>query len=221
MKDTRFMKENYIKEVLKFIPKKRKIFEIGSGYGNFTIELARISECVRAFEINENLFKISTKKISGINNVILINDNAFKYVPDKDEIIFSDLPFSKSREFLFWIAKNNVQEIYVIVQSEFYEKLVSQPGSKKYTGVSVIFNALFNAKKLLEIPSDAYIPSPHVHASFFLAKRIKSCTIDEKYLTKIINYMSKRNEQSKMFSQKKKFQLYPGEVMREIGIQTC
>jgi Dimethyladenosine transferase (rRNA methylation) len=62
IKDIRFMKENYVKEVLKFIPVKRKIFEIGAGYGNFTVELAKISEHVRAFEINEDLYQILLKK---------------------------------------------------------------------------------------------------------------------------------------------------------------
>ena len=221
MKDTRFMKDSYIKEVLEYIPKKRKIFEIGAGYGNFTFELAKVSERVRAFEINDYLFKISTKKLSKMNNVILIKDDAFKYVPENDEIVFTDLPFSKSREFLFWIAKNYVLEIYAVVQSEFYEKLVSKPGSKKYTGVSVIFTTLFNTKKLLEIPSDAYIPPPRVHAIFFMAKRVKNCVFNEKNLNTIITYMSKRNEGSRLFPKKRKFQLYPEEVLKEIGLQAC
>jgi len=221
MKDTRFMKEYYIKEVLEFIPVKRKIFEIGAGYGNFTVELAKISEYVRAFEINEDLYRILSKKLSGVNNVTIIKGDAFKYVPDLDEIVFSDLPFSKSREFLLWIAKNDIKEIYAVVQSEFYEKLASKPGTKNYTGVSVIFNMLFNAKKLLDIPSEAYIPPPHVHASFFVAKRIKNCKIDEQLLTNIITYMSKRNSISKNFSQKRIFQLSPEEVLRDIGVQPC
>jgi 16S rRNA A1518/A1519 N6-dimethyltransferase RsmA/KsgA/DIM1 with predicted DNA glycosylase/AP lyase activity len=221
IKDIRFMKENYVKEVLKFIPVKRKIFEIGAGYGNFTVELAKISEHVRAFEINEDLYQILLKKISGLNNVNIIKGDAFEYVPDLDEIVFSDLPFSKSKEFLLWIAKNDIKEIYAVVQSEFYEKLTSKPGTKSYTGVSVIFNVLFNAKKLLDIPSEAYIPQPHVHASFFVAKRIKNCKMDEQSLTEIINYMSKRNSTSRNFSQKKIFQLSPEEVLRDIGLQPC
>ncbi len=221
MKDTRFLKEPYIKEVLNFIPKKRKIFEIGAGYGNFTFELAKISERVRAFEINGELFEISAKRLSGINNVILIKGDAFNYSPEEDEVVFSDLPFSKSREFLFWLAKNYVYEIYAIVQSEFYEKLVSNPGSKNYTGVSVIFNILFYTKKLLEIPSNAYIPPPRVHSLLFTAKRIKNCTFNEESLNAIIKFMSKRNETSKLFMQKKKFQLTPEEVLKEIGLQAC
>jgi 16S rRNA A1518/A1519 N6-dimethyltransferase RsmA/KsgA/DIM1 with predicted DNA glycosylase/AP lyase activity len=221
MKDTRFMKESYIKEVLKFIPVKRKIFEIGAGYGNFTLELAKSSEYVRAFEINDDLYRILSKKLSGLNNVTIIKGDAFEYVPDLDEIVFSDLPFSKSREFLFWIAKNVIKEIYAVVQSEFYEKLTSKPGTKNYTGVSVIFNMLFDTKKLLEIPSEAYIPPPHVHACFFVAKRIKNCKIDEQHLTNIITYMSKRNSLSKNVSQKRIFQLSPEEVLKDIGIQPC
>ncbi|MDP8023190.1 MAG: rRNA adenine N-6-methyltransferase family protein [Nitrososphaeria archaeon] len=221
MKDTRFMKESYIKEVLEYIPKNRKIFEIGAGYGNFTFELAKISERVRAFEINDALFKLSTKKLSKMNNVILIKDDAFNYIPENDEIVFSDLPFSKSREFLSWIAKNYVWEIYAVVQSEFYEKLVSKPGSKRYTGVSVVFNILFDSKKLLEIPSDAYIPPPRVHATFFMAKRLKNCVFNEKDLNSIITYMSKHNEESMFFPKKRRFQLHPGEVLKEIGLQTC
>ncbi len=216
MSDLRFLKEYYVNQVLKHVPVNRKVFEIGAGYGNFTIKLASFSKQVRVFEINPKLFRILQRKISSLKNVIAINDDAFKYVPEIDEIIFTDLPFSRSRDFIVWLSKNLVREVYAIVQSEFYEKLSSMPGNRNYTGVSVLFNLLFEHFKVMDIPSDAYIPTPRVHATFFVAKRKSDITLTEGQINKVLTLMNRRNSSSITRPGLKVFQLTPEEVLDEV-----
>ncbi|MGC8568937.1 MAG: rRNA adenine N-6-methyltransferase family protein [Nitrososphaeria archaeon] len=218
MSDLRFLKEYYVNQVLKHVPASRKVFEIGAGYGNFTIKLASISKQVRVFEINPKLFRILQRKISSLKNVIAINDDAFKYVPEIDEIVFTDLPFSRSRDFIVWLSKNVVMEVYAIVQSEFYEKISSAPGNKNYTGVSVLFNLLFEHVKVMDIPSDAYIPTPRVHATFFIAKRKSTITLTDEQINKVLTLMNRRNSSSATKPGRKLFQLSPEEILDEARV---
>lgn len=221
MKDLRFMKEDYISKLLVYLPKGRKFFEIGAGYGNFTVKLAEISQRVRAFETNKVLYKILLKKASKLKNVEVYNEDAFKHKPEPDEIVFTDLPFSKSRKFLIWLVENTINEVYAIVQAEFFSKIAAKPSDRSYSGLSVIFNHFFEYRKLLDVPSEAYVPKPKVHATFFYAKRIRDCALGKDKISLVLKRMTKRFEKSRIDPSRKVFELSPEEVMREVGIQTC
>jgi len=51
-----------------------------------------------------------------------------------------------------------------MVQDEFATKLLSHTGEKKFTAISVIAQYCFKLESLMEVPPDAFFPTPRVRS---------------------------------------------------------
>lgn len=218
--DKRFLIDSWIPTITGSIPHGLKIFEIGTGIGNVTESIAKFSQRIRTFEIDKELYKIASSRLAKYPNVQVYHDDAFNNVPEVDELVFSDLPFSQSRRFIDWIAENTVNEAYVVVQREFYEKMITRMGTRKYGAVSVITQFLFYIKKIIDLPASAYNPRPAVSAVYLNIKRSRECIFSKKEIITIRNFMSNKSSKSKVEG-KRVFQLKPEEVIEQVGIHAC
>ncbi|MEM0097397.1 MAG: rRNA adenine N(6)-methyltransferase family protein [Conexivisphaerales archaeon] len=218
--DKHFLNYEWIPIIVSRIPTGVHLFEIGTGNGNITEPIAKIAQNVRTFEIDNKLYKIAIERLSQYQNVQIYNADALSNVPFVNEVVFSDLPFSQSRHFIDWIAENYINDIYVVVQKEFYNKMTAETGTRKYGAVSVIVQFLFDVKKIIDIPASAYTPPPAVSAVYLSIKRIKKCTFSKNEIILIRNFMSNKTSKSRIDG-KRVFQLKPEEVIREVGIRSC
>lgn len=218
--DKRFLNYEWIPMLSKQVPAGLHIFEIGTGNGNITESIAKISQNVRTFEIDKKLYKIAVERLSKYKNVQVYNEDALSNVPFSNEVIFSDLPFSQSRRFVDWIAENLINDAYVVVQREFYSKMMAKTGTRKYGAISVIAQYLFGIRKIIDIPASAYTPIPAVSAVYLNIKRIRNCVLSKSEIIAIRNFMSNKTSKSGIDG-KRVFQLEPEEVIEEVGIHTC
>ncbi|MCL4343744.1 MAG: hypothetical protein JRN26_03245 [Nitrososphaerota archaeon] len=218
--DKRFLNNEWIPVLTNHIPAGLRIFEIGTGNGNITESIAKISQSVRTFEIDKKLQKTAAERLNRYQNVQAYNGDALSNVPFDNEVVFSDLPFSQSRRFIDWISENPINDIYVVVQREFYNKMMAGTGTRKYGAVSVIVQFLFFVKKIIDIPASAYTPAPAVSAVYLNIKRFRKCTLSRNEIIAIRNFMSNKTSKSRI-GNKRVFQLSPEEVMVEVGIRSC
>ena len=146
------------------------VFELGSGRGDLTEVLCKSSGKVISTEIDYNLFLITKKRLAKYENLELINCDALKTNYDFN-IFVSNIPYSKSREFVEWLVKHNFERAVVTVQKEFAEKIIARPNAKNYRALTVISQGFFFIERLFDINKTSFDPIPKVDSTVLLFKR--------------------------------------------------
>ncbi len=141
------------------------VFEIGTGTGIITERLATLARQVVSYEIDKTMFNVAKLKLSRFSNVNLVLGDAFS-VPDttRFDLCVSSLPYSRSLEFIEWISHRarSLRGAVVLVQKEFADKLMSEPGSRNYRSVSVICQVCFSIEMLEMVDKCCFSPAPRV-----------------------------------------------------------
>ncbi len=174
-----FIDEKLLNEMVEFasISKKDVVFEFGSGTGNLTEILCNRARKVISYEIDKDLYEIAKSRLSKFNNLNLIHGDAFKSRHNFNKLI-SNIPYSKSSEFIEWLSKKNFDKAIVTFQKEFAEKLLSQQGSKDYRAITIIARSSFDIEPLMIVGREAFRPRPKV-TSFILSLKPKKDKIND------------------------------------------
>ena len=126
-----------------------------------------------------------------------LNDILEKHNIDQAEII-ANLPYSISTKLLLnWIPLNNkINKMTLMLQKEVAERIIAEPGSKKYGRLSILLGLTTNTKIVMNIPSSAFTPKPKIESSIV---QIKS-----KKIKKIFNKIILEEITQALFSQRRK-----------------
>jgi 16S rRNA (adenine1518-N6/adenine1519-N6)-dimethyltransferase len=176
------------------ISKKDTVFEFGSGTGNLTEILCNRAKKVISYEIDNRLYEIAKSRLSNFKNLNLINEDALKSKDNFNKLV-SNIPYSKSSEFIEWLSKKDFDVAIVTLQKEFAEKLLSQPGSKHYRAISVIARSNFDIEPLMIVGREAFKPRPRV-TSFVLSLKPKQNRIDDSIIPYIKSLFSFRGKKA-------------------------
>lgn len=181
------------------------IIEIGPGLGNLTSYLLKKSRYVLLVEIDNNMIEILNDRFKENTNYSLINEDILNVDLDEkiskieEELSFSfkkvkvvaNLPYYITTPILFKLLQDSkrVNEIVVMVQKEVADRMVASPKSKDYGILSVMIKYLADAKIIIKVPKEAFIPSPNVTSSVIkLVKNKKYECDDEEKLFELIHH---------------------------------
>lgn len=140
------------------------VLEIGSGTGIFTKDLCKIAKYVYSFELDTNLFLYCRKNLK-FDNLCLINSDGFTYSHYIDfDIFFSSLPYYESRNAILWLCQKKFKKGLLVLQKEFANKLLANPGQKNYRSISILSQYKFDINVLLDIYPSSFIPPPAVNS---------------------------------------------------------
>lgn len=157
------------------ISKKDVVFEIGTGNGILTAELCKQAGRVISCEVDSMLIEKAQKFLAKYNNLLLINSDGFKTKHDFD-VFVSNLPYSKSRTAMEWLAGRDFKRAVVMVQKEFAEKLAAKDGSD-YRAVSALAQYCFDIEQVTHVRKDSFYPKPKIDS--VLLKMTKRQSIDK------------------------------------------
>jgi 16S rRNA (adenine1518-N6/adenine1519-N6)-dimethyltransferase len=141
------------------ITKKDVVLEIGTGRGILVPLLCQNAKNVISIESDHTLYKDAIENFSDIDNLELIHADGFKSGV-KFSIFVSNLPYSKSRDAMEWLIQKNYSTGIVMVQKEFYEKLVSK--GKDRRAISVLVSYSSEIKKISSVNKNNFNPQPKV-----------------------------------------------------------
>ena len=154
-------------------PEGQSILEIGPGLGSISIPLAQRSRSYTAVEIDSGFARylkdvFMSANIISRGSVEIIHDDFLKAdIPDRFDVIVSNLPYYCASEILFRIAKNfSAEKIFVMMQKEMAERVAAKPGSENYGALTVTLSYYFSSKILFHIAGEAFYPKPDVKSSF-------------------------------------------------------
>jgi 16S rRNA (adenine1518-N6/adenine1519-N6)-dimethyltransferase len=166
------------------IGKNDTVFELGTGLGILTPLLCENAKKVITIDTDRELYENAKSHFSKIDNLSIEFGDGFKK-KDIFSIFVSNLPYSKSKEAIEWLATTPFSHGVIMVQKEFAEKLLAKSG-KSRRSVSVIANHTFEIEKFLDVGKKNFSPPPKVDS--VVLKIVKKKSI-EKDLIDIINKM--------------------------------
>jgi len=183
------------KSIAEFIVKEAKIsktdivFEIGTGLGILTPLLCKNAQKVISVDADESLIKKAKSKFARFNNLVLEWGDGFEK-KDEFSIFVSNLPYSKSKDAIEWLAQNSFSHGVIMVQKEFAEKLIAT--SKNRRAISIIATHAFDIEKISNVGKNNFSPPPKVDS--VILKISKKTIMDKKLISTINDIFSYRRK---------------------------
>ena len=166
------------------------VYEIGTGNGILTRLLYHNAKKVTSVDADRRFFENAKSSFMHIGNLTLQFGDGFKK-NNNFTIFVSNLPYSKSRHAIEWLAQTSFSHGVIMVQQEFAQKLLPKSKSER-KAVSVIANYAFDITKISNVGSENFNPPPQVDSVLL---KIRQKRTVEKTLIQTIN---------KVFSYRKK-----------------
>ena len=173
------------------ITPKDTVFEIGTGDGILTPLLAANANNVISVDADEALVKKAKNMFSEISNLEIRYGDGFK-IKEPFTIFVSNLPYSKSKDAIEWLATTSFSHGVIMVQKEFAEKLLAK-SPKDRRSVSVIANYTLGIESILNVGKKNFDPNPQVDS--VVLKIVKKRSIDYNLIeivNKIFSYRRKK-----------------------------
>lgn len=142
------------------ITKKDTVFELGTGLGILTPLLCDKADRVISVDADKQLVIDAKSKFSHIENLVLKSGDGFKQ-KDGFSIFVSNLPYSKSKDAIEWLAQTPFSHGVVMVQKEFADKLLAK-SSKDRRAISIIATHAFEIKQISKVGKNNFSPPPKV-----------------------------------------------------------
>jgi 16S rRNA (adenine1518-N6/adenine1519-N6)-dimethyltransferase len=136
------------------------VFELGTGLGILTPLLCEKANKVISVDVDGKLVRNAKSAFSDIENLILKSGDGFKK-KDSFSIFVSNLPYSKSKDAIEWLAQTSFSHGVIMVQKEFADKLLAS-SSKKRKAVSIIANYAFEITNISKVGKNNFSPPPKV-----------------------------------------------------------
>jgi 16S rRNA (adenine1518-N6/adenine1519-N6)-dimethyltransferase len=171
------------------ISKTDVVFEIGTGLGMLTPLLCKKAQKVISVDADERLIKKAKFEFSALHNLVLESGDGFKKKYDFT-IFVSNLPYSRSKDAVEWLAQNSFSHGIIMVQKEFAEKLLAQ--SKNRRSISIIATHAFDITKISDVGKNNFSPAPKVDS--VILKISKKIDMDKKLISIINDIFSYRRK---------------------------
>ena len=146
------------------ISKEDVVLELGTGNGHLTRQLSDYAKWVYSYEIDHRFYKTAKKNCFDRTNVRIYNLDLLEFELQNFDVFISNIPYSRSKEVVKWLCLKKFRKAVIMVQDEFATKLLSHPGGKKFSAISVIAQYCFRLESLMEVPPDAFFPTPRVRS---------------------------------------------------------
>lgn len=146
------------------------IVEIGPGEGVLTHRLSAGCGRLHAIEIDRDLAALLTQHYADDSRVQIHQADALKVdicaLAAKGESLrlVGNLPYNVSTPLLFHFMRQAscIRDMHFMLQKEVVDRMVAEPGSKRYGRLSIAVQMLCTVESLLDIGPGAFRPPPKV-----------------------------------------------------------
>lgn len=172
------------------IDKNTEVLEIGPGLGFLTEKLITNSKFLTSFEIDDDLIPILKKKFGKYENFDLVHKDFLEvdlseFLRNKKNVkVVANIPYYITSPIINKLIeyRENISEIYLMVQKEVAERISSKPYSKNMSLLTHAVQFYAEAEYLFTVPKEKFDPIPKVDSAFLGIKILK----DKKYESQIL-----------------------------------
>ncbi len=138
-----------------------KILEIGPGLGVLTERLAKLTDNLVAIEFDKRLAQHVQEKF----NIQVIQGDVLEIELPPFQKVVSNLPYQISSPITFKLLDTEFEKGILMYQKEFAQHLVSQPGERAYSRISVMAGYRANCKIIKHVPKGCFHPVPKIDSA--------------------------------------------------------
>lgn len=151
------------------ITKEDVVLEIGPGLGSLTKALIQNAKKVIVVELDDNMIPILKNRF-GEENLEIIHEDILKI--NLNDIIkangrikvVANLPYYITTPIVMKLLEEeyDIESITVMVQKEVGERLCAKAGDRELGAVTIAVNYYSNAKMVIDVPKENFLPAPEV-----------------------------------------------------------
>ena len=147
------------------------ILEIGSGLGALTEDLVKLKNNIYAYEIDFRLYHYLKEKFSEYENLELINEDILNAEIPPHDVVISNIPYSLTGPIFDKVFyKERPPRGILIIENSIAERIFSKNIYKKFSRISVTFNAFMEPVKKYKISRLTFIPIPNIELALIIIK---------------------------------------------------
>lgn len=164
------------------IQKEDLVIEIGPGLGTLTAKLLEHAGKVIAIELDDRMIKILNDRFKLYDNFSLLHEDILKVnlkeliSKSKEELsnvkIVANLPYYITTPIIMKLLEDNLDivSITVMVQKEVADRITARPGDKLSGAITYSVNYYAQAKNLMFVSKECFLPSPEVDSEVIYLK---------------------------------------------------
>ena len=150
----------------------RTVVEIGAGFGVMSFDLAE--RCGKLFAVEKD------SRICGIMDPVFRQKENITFTcadileldlraltgEQRHLTVFGNIPYCISTPVIVMMVEQRqcIDAVYLVIQEELADRLVSPPGSKQYGSISCFTQFYTGPKKLFRIKKNSFYPRPQVES---------------------------------------------------------
>jgi 16S rRNA (adenine1518-N6/adenine1519-N6)-dimethyltransferase len=138
--------------------------------------------------------------LSGFSNLYLVHSDIFKISKIEFHVFVSNLPYSRSKDAIEWLALRKFRTAVIMLQKEFVDKLQAKPGEPNYRLISVIGQYCFRIDILFDVSRTSFLPQPQVDSQVIRLTPYIERRIDTQTLNVLNYFFSQRNKKVSSFA---------------------
>lgn len=163
--------------------KDTNVIEVGPGIGALTERLARVSNQVLAFEIDQRLLPVLADTLGKYDNVTVIHrDILDTKLPEDVEVyidlskplsVVSNLPYYITTPIIMHFLESGlpVDTFVMMMQKEVAQRMTAKPNSKAYGSLTIAIQYYMYAEIAFIVPKTVFSPQPNVDSAILKLKR--------------------------------------------------
>ncbi|WP_068988924.1 16S rRNA (adenine(1518)-N(6)/adenine(1519)-N(6))-dimethyltransferase RsmA [Kangiella sediminilitoris] len=175
----------YISKIIESIAPQpdQHLVEIGPGLGAITEHLIKKAGKLDVVELDRDLIPRLESKFGHYENFSIHQSDALKFnfselrqESEEPLRIVGNLPYNISTPLIFHLLKQreDIEDMYFMLQKEVVERLCAHPGTKQYGRLSVMAQYYCHASMLFTVPAGAFSPPPKVESAIVCLQPYKS-----------------------------------------------
>lgn len=227
--------KNVLEKLIKFIDLNNvdTIIEVGPGIGGLTNYLMNLGKKLVLIEIDRKLSNIISSEFHSYENVHALNNDFLKVnfeeiiKPNRQNIIVANIPYNLTSKIIekCFMGSRYFSGMYLLIQKEVAERLVSKEGSKKYGSLSVFVQTFSKPKILFNVSKNVFFPKPKIDSSyvyFSINKNSEKINVKDfgTFLKKIFGLRRKKIENilTKYLFKNTNNNMFVGEILEKCDI---
>ncbi|MFH1698977.1 MAG: 16S rRNA (adenine(1518)-N(6)/adenine(1519)-N(6))-dimethyltransferase RsmA [Candidatus Zixiibacteriota bacterium] len=147
------------------------ILEIGPGEGVLTLPLVNSGADIVAIELDRRLAPRLAKEFSDRGNFRVVETDILGVNPREagldDFAVIGNLPYNITTPIMDWLMLYHAQinRAIFMMQKEVAERVISPPGKKARSTISVLTSLYFDSEIVCPVPPDSFRPPPKVDST--------------------------------------------------------
>ena len=157
--------------------------QFGPGQGAITRSLAARAGSLHAVELDRDLAAGLRREFDTVENVLIHEGDALKFdfaaLGDSLRIV-GNLPYNISTPLLFHLLefRENIRDMYFMLQKEVVDRITSDPGCKAYGRLGIMLGCHFDTEALFDVDRLAFTPPPEVTSAVIRLTPLPAGTYD-------------------------------------------